>query len=68
MEIEDAGDLIYFTYYMMDWHKVSQTPTGARCVTCDQEMFKVEVRDRKGLEFEGSICHHCKTILWVRKG
>ena len=25
------------------------------------------VRDKKGKEFEGIVCHRCKTVLWVRR-
>ncbi len=67
MEIEDSGDLIYYTYFMLDWKKIKQTPTETRCVSCRGPMYQVETaRDKKGQEYEGRVCHKCKTVLWVR--
>ena len=49
MEIDDAGDLIFQTYYMVDWGKVGQSPSEDKCVSCGRPMMKVEpFRDRKG--------------------
>ena len=68
MEIEDSGDLIYQTYFMMDWAKVEQWPSETRCMTCGGDMMSVEpARDKKGLVYEGLVCHKCKTVLWARK-
>jgi hypothetical protein len=68
MEIEDSTALIYFTYYMMKWEEVSQTPSNTRCVSCGAAMMSLEpVRDKKGVVFEGIVCHTCKTLLWNRK-
>ncbi len=68
MEIEDASELIYYTYYMLDWTKVRQSPSSTQCATCGRKM-KVaeEVKDKKGLRYEGRVCHHCKTVFWVKK-
>ena len=58
----------YLTYYMLDWTKEKQTQTGARCVSCGGTLYAMEtVRDKKGLEYEGTVCHKCKTVLWVRR-
>jgi len=52
----------------MDWGKVKQTPSQTRCLSCGGEMMEVEpVRDKKGLVYEGLVCHKCKTVLWARK-
>lgn len=68
MEIEDANELIYFTYFMLDWTKVKQSPSSMECVTCGRKMNVVEeVKDKKGLRYEGRVCHNCKTVLWVKK-
>jgi len=68
MEIEDSAALIYYTYFMMDWGKVSQSPSDTKCVSCGGPMSSVEpVRDKKGVVFDGIVCHHCKTLIWNRK-
>lgn len=67
MEIDDAGELIFRTYYMMDWKTVLQSSSDRRCITCGSEMKKVEpVRDKKGLVYEGLVCHNCKSIFWLK--
>ena len=69
MDIDDAGDLIFQTYYMMDWMKAVQTPSEDRCVTCGRPMMKVEsVRDRRGASYEGRVCHGCKALFWLKEG
>ena len=68
MEIDDASSLIYFTYYMMDWGKVSQSPSATRCLSCGGAMMSVEpARDKKGAVYDAIVCHECKTLLWTRK-
>lgn len=67
MEIDEAGDLIYYTYYMVDWDKVKQVPSGEVCVSCRGKMYHIEtIRDKKGRAYEGTVCHSCKTVLWVK--
>jgi hypothetical protein len=69
MEIDDSAALMYYTYFMMDWGKVSQSPSAATCFSCGGPMMSVEaVRDKKGVVFDGIVCHKCKTLLWTRKG
>ncbi len=68
MRIEKASDLIFWTYYMMDWSKVGQARSSKKCAQCGGLMNKVEtVTDDSGLIYEGLVCHHCKTVLWVRR-
>lgn len=68
VEIDDSSALIHFTYYMMDWGKVSQSPSSATCFSCGGPMMSVEpARDKKGVVFDGIVCHKCKTIIWSRK-
>jgi uncharacterized protein with PIN domain len=68
MEIDDASSLIYRTYWMMDWPKASQSPSKTICVSCGTPMSAVEaVKDKKGLVYEGLVCHKCKTLLWSKK-
>jgi uncharacterized protein with PIN domain len=67
MDIDNAGDLIYYTYYMLDWNKVKQTQSGDRCITCGGPLNRLEIaRDKKGKEYEGTVCHRCKMVLWVK--
>ena len=68
MEIDDSSALIHYTYYMMNWAEVSQSPSATSCVSCGGDMLRVEpVRDKKGVVFDGLVCHWCKTLLWSRK-
>jgi uncharacterized protein with PIN domain len=68
MEIDDSSALIYQTYFMMNWGKVTQTPSATKCLSCGGAMMNVEpVRDKKGVVFDGIVCHKCKTLLWNRK-
>jgi len=67
MEIEDSGDLIYHTYFYLNWDTVKQTPSKAKCLICGGPMMDVEqVRDKKGLVYRGLVCHNCKNVLWVK--
>jgi hypothetical protein len=68
MEIEDSAALMYYTYHMMDWGTLSQKPSETRCLLCGEAMMEVEpIRDKKGVVFEGLVCHRCKTVLWARR-
>lgn len=67
MEINDAAELLYYTYFMVDWKSMEQRPTDAGCLTCGGAMLSVEVRDKKGLEYTGRVCHRCKTVFWIKK-
>jgi uncharacterized protein with PIN domain len=67
MDVDNAGDLIYFTYYMLNWSSVKQIRSEDRCVTCGEPLNRLEIaRDKKGQEYEGTVCHRCKTVLWVK--
>lgn len=68
MEIDDAGELLFRTYYMMDWKTVGQTVSDRLCVSCGGKMKKVgPVRDKKGLVYEGLVCHKCKVVFWLKQ-
>jgi uncharacterized protein with PIN domain len=67
MKIDDSSALMHFTYYMMDWSKLSQEPSSTSCMSCGEKMMSVEpIIDKKGVVFEGLVCHKCKTVLWAR--
>ncbi len=67
MEIDDSAALIYYTYYMVDWAKVSQKESQTQCLGCGRKMMDIEaLRDKKGALFEGKVCHSCKTVVWSR--
>ncbi len=69
MKIEKAGDLVFWTYHMVDWGKVKQTPSQTRCVQCGGRMMDVEpVEDSAGSRYAGLVCHACKRVLWVKEG
>ncbi|HLQ03542.1 MAG TPA: hypothetical protein VK114_01990 [Nitrososphaerales archaeon] len=68
MRIDKAGDLVFWTYYMMDWEKVRQGSSTKPCMQCGRTMNTVEtVTDRRGLAYEGLVCHSCKRLLWVKR-
>ncbi|MDA4118509.1 MAG: hypothetical protein OK455_09225 [Thaumarchaeota archaeon] len=68
MEIDDSAALYYYTYHMVDWSTVLQAPSLIKCVSCGGTMMNVEpVRDKKGVVFEGLVCHGCKTVIWARR-
>jgi len=67
LKIERSSDLIYYTYYMVDWGKVEQRPSSRKCLQCGSVMKEVEpVRDSKGATYDGFVCHSCKQVLWVK--
>jgi uncharacterized protein with PIN domain len=69
MKVERPGDLIYLTYFMIDWEEVRQSPAERPCLQCGQQMSKLEASVGKGnLSYAGLVCHGCKRILWVRQG
>jgi hypothetical protein len=68
LDIDDSSALIFFTYFMMDWAKLGQEPSETACMSCGGKMMRVEpIVDKKGVVFEGLVCHNCKTVLWSRK-
>jgi len=59
---------LFLTYFMLDWTKVEQTPASTKCMSCGGAMMNVEpMRDKKGVVFDGLVCHGCKTLLWSRR-
>ncbi len=67
MKIERSGDLIFWTYFMMDWSKTKQSPSGQKCLKCGAPMKSLEaVTDNKGRSYQGTVCHNCKQLLWVK--
>jgi hypothetical protein len=68
MEIDDSASLMYYTYYMMHWETLSQEPSETKCLACGRAMMKIEpVIDKKGVIFDGIVCHSCKTVLWAKR-
>jgi hypothetical protein len=68
MEIDDSAALIHFTYHMMEWEKLSQAPSTTKCFSCGGSMMSVEpIRDKKGVVFDGLVCHKCKSVIWARR-
>ena len=66
--MEGTNDPIYLTYHMMDWKKVGQSPSEDGCVTCGGTMLQVEpITSRRGIVYEGRVCHGCKVLYWIRK-
>lgn len=60
---------MYLTYFMMDWTKIGQGPSGEMCTECSKPMnVTEEVIDQKGTRYRGYVCHNDKRVLWVREG
>jgi hypothetical protein len=53
---------------MLDWNKTKQEPSGERCVKCASRMYRIlGAKDSKGKDYDGLVCHECKTVIWIRK-
>jgi hypothetical protein len=69
MKVEKAGDLIFWTYYMIDWGRVQQTPSDQACSGCGNLMNKAErAVDSKGQKFDCYVCHTDKRVIWLKAG
>ena len=67
MKVESAGDLINWTYFMVDWKKASQKPSDVKCSDCGALMNLVEPAvDSAGRVYDGYVCHPDKRLVWVR--
>ena len=69
MKVERAGDLMYVTYFMVNWKEEKEDPSDQRCAQCGSNMGRVEASVGEGeAGYEGLVCHSCKRLVWVRKG
>jgi uncharacterized protein with PIN domain len=69
VKVERVGDLMFVTYYMVDWTQEKETPSGKRCAECGGEMGELEATTRDGRSaYAGLVCHKCKRLLWLRNG
>ena len=67
MDIDDSSSLIFYTYFMVKWQEVAQSPSKTSCLSCGRPMMSVEpVKDKKGAVYSGLVCHECKTVLWTK--
>jgi hypothetical protein len=67
VRVEKSGDLIFWTYYMIDWEKVKQLPSDMKCAECGRPMSLVEPAiDSKGKKYDGYVCHTDKRVVWVK--
>ncbi len=67
--MEKAGDLIYWTYFMLDWTKVRQEDSDLKCADCGRPMKKTEPAiDAKGTNYDGYVCHADKRVVWLKAG
>jgi ribosomal protein S27AE len=68
VKIDRAGDLIYWTYYMIDWGKIKQSESDQKCIRCGGEMASIgPVEDPDGKRYRGLVCHNCKQVIWARQ-
>jgi hypothetical protein len=69
VRIENAGDLIYWTYFMISWEKVKQEVTSVKCACFGRPMNRGEpATDSKGQSYDFYVCHFDKRVVWVRSG
>jgi formylmethanofuran dehydrogenase subunit E len=67
VRVKDGGELIYMTYYMVDWTKVKQEPSDVRCADCGEPMNLAEPAvDAKGQKYDCYVCHKDRRVVWVR--
>lgn len=68
MNVERAGDLVYVTYFMVNWKEERETPSDQQCTECGKSMGRLEASvDEGGARYEGLVCHSCKRLTWLRK-
>lgn len=66
VESGDSKELIYWTYYMLDWKSIKQEASTKRCVKCGSKMSRIlGFKNEKGRDYEGLACHSCKTVIWI---
>jgi uncharacterized protein with PIN domain len=67
LKVDKPGDLIFQTYFMVDWNRTEQSATNEKCVQCGGDLRKVEgVTDKNGRRYEGRVCHSCKLVIWMK--
>jgi hypothetical protein len=67
MRVESAGDLIYFTYFMVKWDDVKQERSDVSCTNCGRPMNRAEPAvDSKGQKYDCYVCHTDKQVVWVK--
>jgi hypothetical protein len=60
---------MFLTYYMVKWQDVAQQESEQKCQVCGRPLNRTEeVIDKKGLRYEGYVCHLDKQVTWVRVG
>jgi hypothetical protein len=67
LNIEDTSELIYVTYYMIEWDKVKQELSEMKCVECGNALYETEYfEDKRKKRFRGMVCHKCRRVLWLK--
>jgi len=67
MKVEKADDLIFWTYFMIDWNRIQQAPSDQTCSECGTIMYKAEPAiDSKGQKFDCYVCHNDKRVIWLK--
>lgn len=67
MRVEKAGDLIFMTYFMVDWGKAKQEQSDVKCAECGKLMNRVEPAvDASGKKYDGYVCHVDKRLIWAK--
>ncbi len=68
MRIEKAGDLLYWTYFMVDWSKTKQEQSDVTCSECGDPMMRGEPAiDSDGHRYACYVCHRDKKVFWVKE-
>ena len=67
MKVERAGDLMFVTYFMVNWKEERVSPSGKNCAECGRGMGRVEATTSESKStYEGLVCHNCKRLVWLR--
>ena len=67
MRVENSSELIFWTYFMIDWKEVQQAPSDQKCSECGHTMNKSEPAvDRKDQRFDCYVCHTDKRVIWLK--
>lgn len=67
MKVEHAGDLMFVTYFMVNWKEERESPSGKNCAECGRGMGRVEATTGESKStYEGLVCHNCKRLVWLK--
>lgn len=58
---------MFLTYFMVNWNQTEQKESEQLCTDCGQPLKRTEpFTGKKGLSYEGYVCHTDKRVTWVK--